>query len=132
MMLFSNWTLCLSFNIPSVWYICCNWKQKKNILLPSPIPSTDVIQLTLTLKTLKRTTAQVVKTSCSRCQQQSYSGLHSPGQSYSIYLPVFSLYIMLWAKIKFSLIFSKILYFLCFLTVIIKVKRQRKLRINLG
>ena len=39
---------------------------------------------------------------------------------------------MLWAKIKFTLKFSKFLYFLCFLTLIIKVKRQRQLRINLG
>ena len=39
------------------------------------IQSTDVIQLTLTWT---MTTAQVVDTSVIDCQQQSYSGLHSP------------------------------------------------------
>ena len=48
----------------------------------SLIPSTDVIQLTLTLK---MTTAQVVETSLT-CQQQFYSGLCSPRQSCSTYL----------------------------------------------
>ena len=55
--------------------------------LSTLIPSTDVIQLTLTLK---MTTAQVVKTSVTGTRQQSYSGLYTPEQSYSIYsrLPI--------------------------------------------
>ena len=44
------------------------------------ISSTDVMQLTLTLK---MTTAQVVETSVTVNIQQSYSGLRSPGRSYS-------------------------------------------------
>ena len=49
--------------------------------LSTLIPSTDVIQLTLTLK---MTTAQVVKTSVTGTRQQSYSGLYTPEQSFSI------------------------------------------------
>ena len=48
----------------------------------SIIPSTDVIQLTLTLK---MTTAQVIETSVHYEQQQSYSGLRSPGRLNSTY-----------------------------------------------
>ena len=48
----------------------------------SIIPSTDVIQLTLTLK---MTTAQVIETSVHYEQQQSYSGLRSPGGLNSTY-----------------------------------------------
>ena len=44
------------------------------------ISSTDVMQLTLTLK---MTTAQVVETSVTVNIKQSYSGLRSPGRSYS-------------------------------------------------
>ena len=47
------------------------------------IPSTDVIQLTLTLE---MTTAQVVENVNHCQQQQSYSGQLSPGRSYSTYL----------------------------------------------
>ena len=58
----------------------------------SIIPSTDVIQLTLTLK---MTTAQVM-TGCgnvSHCQQQqSNSGLHSPGRSNSTYFSAIAQY----------------------------------------
>ena len=47
------------------------------------ISLTDVMQLTLTLK---MTTAQVVETSVTVNIQQSYSGLRSPGRSYSTHL----------------------------------------------
>ena len=52
-----------------------------NIHNQSIIPSTDMIQLTLTLN---MTTAQVVETSVT-VNNNSFSGLRSPGQSNSTY-----------------------------------------------
>ena len=52
-----------------------------NIHNQSIIPSTDVIQLTLTLN---MTTARVVETSVT-VNNNSFSGLRSPGQSNSTY-----------------------------------------------
>ena len=71
-------------------------------------PSTDVIQLTLTLK---MTTAQVIETSATvnNSPIQDYVSLPSPGRSYSTYLVIFRQHIY-WMvhQVRTTMLFLKI------------------------